>query len=411
MSSKNRLNLSSTTVRYGGALAAVAMATAVRLPFDSLLGPRLPYTTYFIAVIFIAIYGGLGPALLSAALGALLGDYLFVAPRYSFAIADSFGVLQVVAFCVLTTVLSILIKVIQDARRRAGQNEAALRESEERFRTMADATPVMLWLAGIDGLCTFFNQPWLDFTGRTMEEEVGFGWAFNVHPGDLQRCLDVYRSSIESHISFKMEYRLRRSDAEYRWVLNEGVPRCTKEGEIAGYAGSCIDITDRKQAEEASRLLGAIVESSEDAILGKTLDGTIVSWNAAAERIYGYSAQEVKGRAINLLYPPDRIDELSRILETLRRGESISHLETVWARKDGTPVNVALTISPTRDDAGNITGASAIARDITGRKRAEEERSLLAKQVEDQRQRLNKIVENVPGVVWEAWGEPDRATQ
>lgn len=288
--------------------------------------------------------------------------------------------------------------------------EQALRESEKRFRTMADTTPVMLWLAGVDGVRNFFNRTWLDFTGRTQEQESGYGWADNIHPDDLRRCLDTYVSSVESRSAFGIEYRLKRSDGVYRWVLDNGEPRYTK-GEFIGLAGSCFDISDRKKVEEASYFLASIVESTEDGIIGKTLDGTIVSWNASAERIYGYTADEMKGKNVALLAPSDRRDELSQIFETLSRGEPVTHLETVRRRKDGQLIDVALTISPIRDETGHITGASTIVRDITDRKRVAQERMMLAAEIESQRRRLDNVVANVPGVVWEAWGQPDEATQ
>jgi PAS domain S-box-containing protein len=303
-----------------------------------------------------------------------------------------------------------VVLVFRDITQRK-ESERALREEEERFRTMADTTPVMLWLSGPDGLCNFFNQSWLDFTGRTMEQEIGYGWADNIHPDDLRRCLDTYMSALEKRTGFSSEYHLRRSDGEYRWVLSSAVPRYTTECEFIGFAGSCIDIADRKRAEEATHSLASIVESSEDAIISKKLDGSIVSWNASAERIYGYTSEEAKGENISILAPDDRREELLHIFEALKRGESITHLETVRRTKDGRLIDVALTLSPTRDEAGRVTGASTIARDITDRKRADQERSLMAAQIENERQRLNNLVAHVPGVVWEAWGGPDQASQ
>jgi PAS domain S-box-containing protein len=131
------------------------------------------------------------------------------------------------------------------------------------------------------------------------------------------------------------------------------------------------DISERKRAEATVTQLAAIVDSSEDAIIGKALDGTILSWNAGAKRIYGYSADEVEGRNISILIPPDRPNEVPDILERLRRGERVEHLETVRMRKDGKQIDVSVTISPVKDAAGRITGSSAIARDVTERKRAE----------------------------------------
>jgi PAS domain S-box-containing protein len=127
--------------------------------------------------------------------------------------------------------------------------EEQLRESEARFRTVADAAPVMIWMSGPDKLCTFFNKGWLDFTGRSLEQELGNGWAEGVHREDLDRCLNIYKNSFDARQPFTMEYHLRRQDGEYRWVLDNGTPRFAPDGEFLGYIGSCIDITPRRQAE------------------------------------------------------------------------------------------------------------------------------------------------------------------
>jgi len=133
------------------------------------------------------------------------------------------------------------------------QAEEELRESEARFQIMANTAPVMIWLAGTDALCNWFNQSWLEFTGRTLEQELGNGWAEGVHPDDLTACIDTYMSAFNARQSFTMEYRLRRADGEYRWILNNAVPLLAPKGNFAGYIGSCIDISDRKASEEALR--------------------------------------------------------------------------------------------------------------------------------------------------------------
>ncbi len=132
-------------------------------------------------------------------------------------------------------------------RRRA---EDGLREREARFRTLADTAPVLIWVSGPDKACTYVNKPWLAFTGRTPEQELGFGWAEGVHPEDHGRCLKIYAEAFEARRPFSLEYRLRRADGDYRWVLGNGVPLVTPGGEFRGYIGSAVDITERKQAEE-----------------------------------------------------------------------------------------------------------------------------------------------------------------
>lgn len=156
-------------------------------------------------------------------------------------------------------------------RKRA---EATLQESEERFRNMADTAPVMIWVAGLDKLCTFFNKSWLDFTGRTLKQEIGDGWASGVHPDDLERCLATYSSSFDARRSFQMEYRLRRVDGEYRWVLDNGIP-LFGEGEFTGFIGSCIDVTEQKLIEERLRASAAALRDGEQQM--RALAGSLLT--------------------------------------------------------------------------------------------------------------------------------------
>jgi len=143
--------------------------------------------------------------------------------------------------------------------------EAALRESEERFRLVANTAPVMIWMSGVDKRCTYFNGPWLEFTGRSLDAEMGNGWVEGVHPDDLTQCLDIYTKAFDQRESFQMEYRLRRYDGEYRWVFDSGVPRVNIDGSFAGYIGSAIDVTERKMAEKVLSMVSRrLIEAHEE---------------------------------------------------------------------------------------------------------------------------------------------------
>ena len=163
------------------------------------------------------------------------------------------------------------------------------------------------------------------------------------------------------------------------------------DGAYAGFTGSVIDIHERKQAAQASALLSAIVDSSDDAIISKNLNGIIMSWNKSAERLFGYSAEEAIGRSVTMLIPPDRQDEEPSILARLRRGERVDHFETIRVRKDGDLINISLTISPVKDGDGRVVGASKIARDIT-------ERKLLVKEVEHRVKNTLALVQALAGL-------------
>jgi PAS domain S-box-containing protein len=221
------------------------------------------------------------------------------------------------------------------------QAEAALRESEERFRNMADAAPVMIWVSGLDKRCTFFNKGWLTFTGRTMEQELTNGTASGVYPDDREHWFATYSSSFDARRDFQMEYRLRRADGEYRWVLNNGVPRFATDGGFAGYIGSCIDITDLKRtqkealarqkleslgvlaggiAHDFNNLLGSILAEAE------LVEADLVEGSAAREEINRIKAVAIRGAEIVrelMIYTqqgqPDVVEavDVSRLVEEM----------------------------------------------------------------------------------------------
>jgi PAS domain S-box-containing protein len=163
-----------------------------------------------------------------------------------------------------------VITAIRDAteRRRIEHlktAEAALRESEQRFRLVANTAPVMIWMSGANKQCNYVNQPWLEFTGRSLDAELGKGWAGGIHPEDRQRCLNTYVEAFDRRQPFRMEYRLKRFDGEYRWILDRGVPRFDVNGYFAGYIGSAVDVTDHKKAEESlTTVAGRLIEAHDE---------------------------------------------------------------------------------------------------------------------------------------------------
>lgn len=192
-----------------------------------------------------------------------------------------------------------------------------------------------------------------------------------IHPDDRERAKLAVELAVEHRKDYRTEYRVLRPDGELAWVAAEGKGVYADDASVLGMIGIVRDVTESKRGEELRNQLAAIVESSDDAIISKSLDSIIITWNAGAERIFGYQADEVIGKSIRLLIPPERSGEEDVILSRLRHGERIEHFETVRVRKDGALINVSLSVSPVRDALGNITGAAKIARDITNRVQTE----------------------------------------
>jgi PAS domain S-box-containing protein len=266
------------------------------------------------------------------------------------------------------------------------QAQEALRVREERFRTLADTAPVMIWMSGPDKLCTFFNKPWLNFTERSLEEELGNGWTDGVHPEDFDRCLGTYHKRFDARESFELEYRLRRYDGQYRWILDRGIPRFSSRDTFLGYIGTCIDITDQKATETALReseeRLAGIVSSAMDAIITVDDNRNIILFNEAAERMFGCTAAETLGQSIDRFIPgrfrPEHAEQLRRSGESPGRGGT-ERLSTLTAlRADGTEFPIEASISTVEVRGRKLY--TIIHRDITERKRAEAGREELARE-------------------------------
>ncbi|MDB6027482.1 MAG: putative Histidine kinase [Verrucomicrobiales bacterium] len=249
--------------------------------------------------------------------------------------------------------------------------EEALRESEQKFRAVFNQAAVGLATAGLDGRFEQLNQRMADILGYSEGELKKLTFLQLTHPLDLPKTHSAVAKLKSGEASeYSLEKRFIRKDGSILWGLTTVALLRDAGGKPEKFIGVIEDITDRKKAEEAKFLLAAVVESSEDAIISKTLDGTITTWNLGAERMYGYTAQEAIGKPVTILIPPHLSNEEPTIVARLKKGEKIEHYETVRVRKDGTHLDVALTVSPIKNAEGEIIGASKIARDITQQKQA-----------------------------------------
>jgi PAS domain S-box-containing protein len=270
-----------------------------------------------------SLYGGPGPGLLATFLSSLVIAFFFLPPAYS-----PSAVVEEILRLGMFVAVALLIVWLAAVRWRA---ETSLRESEERFRAMADGAPVLLWMASTDAaLRTFFNRPWLEFRGRTLEQEMGNGWAEDgVHPEDYRRWMDACSRASDAREEFEIDYRLRRGDGEYRWVLDRGVPRFAPDGGFAGYIGSCVDVTERKEAEEALResqrrlkvLVGKILVAQEEerrTIAYEVHDGLTQIATATHQHLQAFADDHPAGSKVEE-GELDRALELARLTVTEAR--------------------------------------------------------------------------------------------
>ncbi|PAW77657.1 MAG: hypothetical protein B9S32_10285 [Verrucomicrobia bacterium Tous-C9LFEB] len=256
--------------------------------------------------------------------------------------------------------------------------EDAMRESEERFRSMANSAPVMLWMSKPEIQHDFFNDPWLLFRGKESKQEIGEGWLAGVHPDDFEVCRDLHHNKFSTLVNYDVEYRLQREDGEYRWILETGRPYGVHDNTCVGYVGSCVDITDQKRANDELRIFGEAIRSINEVVVITNSEleppgPQIVFVNEAFTRHTGYTSEEVIGKTPRILQGPstDR-DFLNRLKSTLQQGLPFRE-ETVNQRKDGSEYEVDVQISPVRDTEGNITHYIAIERDLTDLRKQERE--------------------------------------
>ncbi|HEY6123632.1 MAG TPA: PAS domain S-box protein [Steroidobacteraceae bacterium] len=265
---------------------------------------------------------------------------------------------------------------------QAWRIQRSLLESERRFRDMADNAPVMIWITGEDSGCEFVNKGWLDFTGRALSQERGFGWIHGLHADDRQRCMAIYQSSFTARCEFEVDYRLRRMDGVYRWILARGVPRYGEGGKFLGYVGSALDVTDRRRQETALRQseerYRAVVDSQTELVCRFTPDLTLTFVNEAYCRFLHKQREEVLGSKFSIHMPADTRTQLAlSVVHALSdAGPGEWQCEITFA--DGSRGWQHWTCQAIHGAGEEPDELQAIGHDVTDRKRAEEAQRRLA---------------------------------
>ena len=256
--------------------------------------------------------------------------------------------------------------------------ESTTQNAQSAFQDLLEKLPTAAYMCDADGLITYFNRPAVQLWGREprlhdpADRFCGSFRLFAVDGSPLRHDRCWMALTLHTGKEFnRQEIVVERADGSRINALAHANPIRDELGNLVGAVNLLVDVTDRRRAEDALTLLSSIVESSEDAIIGKTLDGRIRSWNSGAERLFEFTADEAIGSSIEIILPPDRLDEEKMILSRLGRGERIEHYETVRMAKSGRLIDISLTISPIRDQSGSVVGASKIARDITARKQGD----------------------------------------
>ena len=256
--------------------------------------------------------------------------------------------------------------------------------SAEQYRSLVASVPDAVWKVDREGSLTFMSPQWENILGYSMAElyqQRASIWINSIHIDDRQRVKQALEALFDDGRPYDVEFRAQRKNGEWFWAHDRAVATHDQNG-IRVATGLLSDITERKKAEESLLRLASIVEFSEDAIIGKTTEGVITSWNRAAEKMYGYTKTEVLGRNLSFLVTPERREEIRALIERVRAGHSVECFETQRLTKEGSVLDVSLSVSPIRDASGQVTGSSAIARDLTPRKRDAEQLRLQAASLE-----------------------------
>jgi two-component system sensor histidine kinase VicK len=350
-----------------GVIALVVAATALRFLVHPWFGTRFPFLFFLPVILGAAWLWGVWAGTLALLL-SVVGADLFIEPFLELSIPRGDQAFSMGVFLALG---AFLIFAAEVARRARGESEIgkemldqALRTAKMGYWDWDVSSGRIRWSENLEAI---HGLP-AGSMGSSFQSLLD-----RIHPEDAPRLEEAINRAAREGTDFEVDYRIPRSDGGVEWVHGQG-HSVLAHRRVVRVTALATNITARRDADEARRYLAAIVASSEDPIISKDLTGRILSWNAAAERLFGYRAEEVVGRSIELLMPPDRAEDYRGVIERIARGERVEHYETLRRRKDGTIVEVSLTVSPVRDETGRIVAASKIARDLTAWREMERER-------------------------------------
>jgi len=386
-----------------GTLTLVALAIVSSFAFGSTALHW--YTVFPLAVLLPILLAAHCRPVFAAAAALVLGIAIVWTTTFGIGGLGELPDLHDRAYAARATLLAIaastLVLAALFAERR--QKEAALKDTNDRLELALDCAELGTWSLQLKN-GRFQNDArdrHIHGHGPNVPQLTLAEMRSRVHPEDLSKLDAAFVSLRHAGGNCSTEYRLaprthEERAGQLRWVAIKGAVVRHSDGRPLQLLGVTRDITERKSSEQVAQRLVSIVESSDDAIVSKDLDGIIVSWNNGAERLFGYSANEAVGKPVSILIPPDRQGEDQTILSRIRLGEPIRHYETVRRRKDGTFVDISLTVSPLYDAAGAVIGASKIARNITMRKRAEEHQRFLNAELDH---RVKNVLATVRAII------------
>jgi PAS domain S-box-containing protein len=377
----------SSVKAYALGLGAVVAAVFLRWLLDPVMGDSLPFITLFGAVAAAVWLGGYRLASIVTALGYIACHYLFIQPRGELVFNDLGTIVGLVAYLFTCSLIIFFGEAMRVAQTRAIQRREVLSVT---LGSIGDAVIA----TDIDSRITYLNNVAESLTGWTKDEAMGqpLNIVFNIVNEATRKAVEnpAIRALREGIVVGLANHTiLIKKDGSESPIDDSAAPIRDENGNVSGCVLIFRDVTAQRNMERdkanqllTARLLASIVESSNDAIIGKSLDGIIQSWNAAAEQMFGFTSNQAVGQHISIVIPPERLAEEDHILASLKAGQRIEHFETERRRNDGQRIQVSLTISPIRDEEGNVVGASTIVRDITDRKRVEGDREKFVTLVE-----------------------------